>query len=175
MKSRVPRVPPCTPWLKLFCFCARNLRNSSVETQSQHRCPRLWRAIFTTHRAPHPRTKSLLRRSAVQRHARRDSQLLARRHHSFGRPVVGLRQKRAAWPTSASSRSAFPCSASATDCSSWSMLWAAKSPPPQSASTDTPKLKSSTPTRSSLKDYLRNWKSGCRTATPPKNCRQAFA
>ncbi len=72
-----------------------------------HRRPRLWRAVFATHRAPHPRTERLLRRSSLHRHARRDPQLLAGRHHSVRRAVVGLRPGRAAGrPARASARRA---------------------------------------------------------------------
>jgi GMP synthase (glutamine-hydrolysing) len=52
------------------------------------------------------------------------------------------------WPTSVSSILASPCSASATDCSSWCMRSAAKCVRPRSASTGTRKSRFSTLTRS---------------------------
>src|SRR5271166_4659161 len=54
------------------------------------RRPRLRLAVHPTHRAPHPRTKRLLRRSPLHRAAKRNPELRARRHHSLRRPFVRL-------------------------------------------------------------------------------------
>src|SRR5271165_180749 len=54
------------------------------------RRPRLRLAIYPAHRAPHPRTKRILRRSPVHGLAERDQELRARRHHSVRRPFIGL-------------------------------------------------------------------------------------
>ena len=58
------------------------------------RRPRLRLAIYAAHRAPHPRTKRLLRRPPLHRLAERNQELRARRHHPLRRPVVRLRRRR---------------------------------------------------------------------------------
>ena len=84
------RVPPCSsvyPVVKVLCrLQVRPQSETLIRGNPIHRRPRLWRAVFATHRAPHPRKQGLLRRPPVQRHARRDSQLLARRHRLSGGP-----------------------------------------------------------------------------------------
>src|SRR5271157_192983 len=55
---------------------------------ASNRSPRLWRAIFATHRAPHPRIERLLRRSALHRFLGRNQELSPCGNRAVGRAVL---------------------------------------------------------------------------------------
>src|SRR5260370_41406498 len=63
-----------------------------IQSQRNHRHPRLWRAVYATHRAPHPRTECFFRRAALYGLARRSQELRARWDHPFGGAMVRVRR-----------------------------------------------------------------------------------